>query len=102
MAPLYRLSIFGTPKKVKLSRRGVATVVDALSSSGLPFLEFWPYITERKMDSPIQAQLQRNQRMWRLGDLERVPASSMRLFINFVEIHMQVLYLLLRRLEGVM
>jgi hypothetical protein len=65
----------------RLSRRAVAAVVDALSKSGLPFLELWRFGNKIPLDPAIEAQLQRNRRLWELGDLERVPATSIRLFI---------------------
>ena len=60
-----------------------AAVVDALYASRLPFfkLEDW-YGTDVPLDPAIKAQLLRNQLLFRFAnDLERVPATSIRLFI---------------------
>jgi hypothetical protein len=62
----------------QLSRQAVAAVVDALSKSRLPSLELRGI---DDCDSAIEAQLQRNRRLLELGDLGRVPATSIRLFI---------------------
>jgi hypothetical protein len=64
----------------ELSGRAVAAVVDALSKSGLPFLELLGINIHEH--PAIEAQLQRNRRLFHeLRDLERVPATSIRLFI---------------------
>jgi hypothetical protein len=63
----------------ELSGHAVAAVVDALSKSGLPFLELEGLNLDKH--PAIEAQLQSNRRLWELGDLERVPATSIRLFI---------------------
>jgi hypothetical protein len=57
-------------------------VVDALSRSGLPFLQ----LPDRDrnvipLDPAIEAQLLRNQRLMVMRELETVPAKSLRLFI---------------------
>ena len=60
-----------------------AAVVDALYASRLPFfkLEDWDR-RDIPLDPAIKAQLLRNQLLFRFGDeLERVPATSIRLFI---------------------
>jgi hypothetical protein len=56
----------------------VAALLDALSKSGLPFLRVMGL---RDPDPSIEAQLLRNRHLFELGDLERVPATSIRLFI---------------------
>jgi hypothetical protein len=76
---LQSLTLGWFQKGHQLSERAVAAVVDALSKSGLSFLEL-SGINLRKYPA-IEAQLQRNRRLWELGDLERVPATSIRLFI---------------------
>jgi hypothetical protein len=63
----------------ELSGRAVAAVVDALSKSGLPFLELLGINVDEH--PAIEAQLQRNRRLWDLRNLKRVPATSIRLFI---------------------
>jgi hypothetical protein len=75
---ILRLGRFETTYEEQLSRQAVASVVDALSKTGLPFLELMGLSDQ---DPAIEAQLQKNQQLFELGDLERVPATSIRLFI---------------------
>ena len=78
---LYSLSIhsptYAGRFKYTATRSIIAVVMDAVSRSNLPFLE----LKGLQMDPAIKPQLERNRRMFMLGDLARVPAKSMRLFI---------------------
>ena len=74
---LYSLSLGG---RLDPTPSVIAAVIDALSGSGLPFFEL--KMSDRvEMDPAIEAQLERNRRVFMLGGLETVPATSMRLFI---------------------
>ena len=81
-ARLYRLTLgrlFCNTTDLDSNRAIVAAVLDALSRSGIPFLELKGL---ENMDPSIEAQIARNQRLFMLGgDLEKVSATSMRLFI---------------------
>ena len=78
-APLESLTLGTLRYKTGLeSPRSTRAIVDALSLSGLPFLQLRGLDT---IDPAIEAQLRRNQRLFILGDLQKVPATSMRLFI---------------------
>ena len=78
---LYSLSIdsptYAGRFEYTATRSIIAVVMDAVSRSNLPFLE----LKGLQMDPAIKPQLERNRRMFMLGDLARVPAKSMRLFI---------------------
>jgi hypothetical protein len=84
---LYSFSLHGLGNEIAWSQKTVAAVVDALSLIGLPFLQVG--VAEagagrRALADPsIEAQLRRNQRQFMLGffDLQRAPATSMRLFV---------------------
>jgi hypothetical protein len=78
-AQLYSLTLGKLPHNSVLETgRATPSVVDALAASGLPFLELKGLCS---IDPAIEAQLTRNQRLFVLGDLKKVPATSLRLFI---------------------